>query len=199
MQLKIKRMLDLLLCLLMSPLLVPLFLIIALIIKLDGGPVFFNAARVGKHQKHFKAMKFRSMIVNADKYLDEDGRPTRNRITWIGKWLRRFSIDELPQVINVLKGEMSFIGPRPILPGNLDEVPQEYHDRFDVSPGLSGLAQVSGRNTLPWVDRYKLDVDYVRNYSLWLDAKILFRTFSVVVTGAGMVADRNPDQARAKQ
>jgi len=198
-QLKIKRLLDLLLCLLLSPVLVPLFLVIAVVIKLDGGPVFFNAGRVGKNQKVFKAMKFRSMIVDADKYLDDEGRPTKSRITWIGKWLRRFSVDELPQVINVLKGDMSFIGPRPILPGNLDEVPQEYHERFDVAPGISGLAQVSGRNTLPWIERYKLDVKYVRDYSIWMDVKILFRTFSVVVTGAGMVADRNPDQARAKQ
>ena len=193
---KVKRGFDLLVCLLLTPLILPLFVVVAIAIKLDGGPVFFNASRAGKHKRNFLLLKFRSMVVNADEYLDEDGRPTRDRVTKIGKLLRRFSVDELPQVINVLKGEMSIIGPRPILPKDADSIDPKFESRFDMLPGLTGLAQVSGRNTLPWNDRYMLDVKYVETFSLKNDLAIFVKTFLVVLTGHGMVADRNPDLAR---
>ena len=195
---KIKRLIDLGLCLALFPLVGPLMFICAILIKLDGGPVFFKATRAGQFGKNFLVYKFRSMIVNADQFLDDEGRPTRERVTWVGKWMRRFSIDELPQAINILRGEMSFVGPRPILPADAESLDSKWHQRFEMPPGLSGLAQVSGRNTLPWSERYRLDVEYVENYSIWLDIKIMFRTVWVVITGAGMVMDRNPDQARAK-
>ena len=195
-QLKIKRCLDLLLCLLLIVPLFPLGVICILLVRRDGGPAFYGSRRTGQKRKEFDALKFRTMIVNADNFLDEQGRPTRERVTPIGKFLRRFSVDELPQIINVLKGEMSFIGPRPILPTMAQEIDPKFEPRFRVLPGISGLAQVSGRNTLPWKDRYRLDVDYVENYSLLLDLKIFLSTFKVVTTGADVVLDRNPDDVR---
>ena len=194
----LKRAIDVGLCIILAPLALPILILFAILIKLDGGPIFFNTTRIGKNRKNFSAYKFRSMIVNADDYLDEQGRPTRERVTWVGKIIRRLSIDELPQIINIVKGEMSFIGPRPILPEHAESMDRQYEARFDVSPGISGLAQVSGRNTLPWDERFRLDVFYVENYSLWLDVKIFFKTIFVVLAGSGVVLDRNPDQVRSK-
>lgn len=195
-QLKIKRCLDLLLCLFLAIPLLPFGVVCILLVRRDGGPAFYKSKRVGKDKKEFDALKFRTMIVDADKYLDDQGRPTRERVTSIGKFLRRFSVDELPQILNVVKGEMSFIGPRPILPEMVSDVDAGFEPRFLVPPGISGLAQVSGRNTLPWVDRYRLDVEYVTKYSLGMDLQILFKTFLVVFTGADVVLDRNPDDVR---
>ncbi|MEM9940607.1 MAG: sugar transferase [Planctomycetota bacterium] len=191
-----KRTFDLWLCVLLLPGLIPLFLVIGILVKLDGGTIFFLSPRAGQRRKLFQAYKFRSMIVEADKYLDKSGRPTKNRVTWVGKWLRRFSLDELPQVINVIKGEMSWVGPRPILPLDAERIDEKFLPRFDVLPGLTGLAQVNGRNQLPWSKRFELDVKYVSELSLWNDLKIVIKTFKTVLTGAGMSMDRNPQQAR---
>lgn len=195
-QFALKRVVDIVLCLILLMILAVPMIIMAFIIKLDGGPILFVAERAGRHKKLFPVFKFRSMRVDADKYLDEKGRPTGDRITVVGKVIRRLSVDELGQVFNILRGEMSFIGPRPILPADAESIAPEYARRFDALPGISGLAQVSGRNSLPWTRRFELDVDYVDKYSLLLDLKIILKTFWVVVSGAGMVMDRNPDQVR---
>ena len=159
----------------------PLWLYVVIKIKAeDRGPVFFIQERVGKDGKLFRMYKFRSMVVGAEKkglgvFVSTDD----ERITKIGKFIRKTSIDELPQLINVLKGEMSLIGPRPTLtwqPFRLEDYPEEFRTRFDVLPGISGLAQISGRKELPWEKRLALDKTYVENISFRLDVKIFFMT-----------------------
>lgn len=173
----------------------PILLAIALAIKLeDGGPVLFSQERLGLHARPFKVHKFRSMIVDADRFLDEQGRVTRTRLTRVGKFLRFASLDELPQLINILKGEMSIIGPRPVLPFHLPRYTEEQKKRFAMRPGVTGLAQVNGRNQLLWSRRLELDVKYVETYSLLLDLKIFLKTIKVVLFREGVATDRNPDQ-----
>jgi lipopolysaccharide/colanic/teichoic acid biosynthesis glycosyltransferase len=178
-------------------LLSPLFALVALAIKWnDRGPVFFLQDRHGEEGKLFKIFKFRSMIVDADRYLDEQGRVTiDNRVTWVGKLLRLTSIDELPQLINILRGEMSLIGPRPLPPAHYGKLNETQHRRFGMRPGLTGLAQINGRNTLKWSERLAYDVRYVQDYSWPMDLAIFFKTFRVVLSQEGIVLDRNPQQA----
>lgn len=195
-QFKIKRGMDIVFSVILLLLLAAPLVLIAILIKRDGGPILFVAERAGFRKKGFPVFKFRSMRVDADKFLDEKGRPTGKRITAIGAFIRRFSIDELGQLFNILRGEMSFIGPRPILPDDAAKIEEAYDKRFEVLPGISGLAQVSGRNNLPWKKRFEIDVEYVEKYSLALDLKIFIKTFWVVVSGSGLVMDRNPDQVR---
>jgi len=173
----------------------PLLAGIAAAVKLeDGGSVFFVQERPGRNAKAFKCIKFRTMILGADRFIDEEGRPTRRRVTKVGTILRWTSLDELPQLFNVLVGDMSFVGPRPPLMSQLRRYTEEQMRRFRVKPGITGLAQVSGRNTLPWSKRIEYDNWYIDNYSLLLDLKILLRTFRVVAFREGIVVDRNPDQ-----
>lgn len=135
------------------------------------------------------------MVQDADRLLDRRGRVGAiPRVTRIGRFLRATSLDELPQLFNILRGEMSFIGPRPGLPEHYARYSDEQRRRYAVRPGITGLAQVNGRNTLPWSQRIRWDLHYIDNYSLWLDLRILLRTIHVVVTGKGVVLDRNPDQ-----
>lgn len=178
-------------------LLAPLFLVIGFLVRLDGGPAFYYATRAGRDRQPIRIPKFRSMIVDADKYLDSGGRPTRDRVTRIGKYIRRFSLDELPQLFSVLTGKMSLVGPRPILVSDAEQIRPEFLNRFQVRPGITGLAQVSGRNSLPWIKRYELDCRYVEKLSIWNDLKILAKTFGVVIGGSGMSMDRNPDEVRS--
>jgi Undecaprenyl-phosphate galactose phosphotransferase WbaP len=179
----------------------PLIIIIAILIKIDSpGPIFYLQTRIGQGGKPFKAWKFRTMVPNAARslqdYLDkhpelrdswEKDRKLRRdpRVTRIGSFLRRTSLDELPQLWNILRGEMSLVGPRPIV----DEEIERYGDKFPlytkVIPGLTGLWQVSGRNNITYQERVNLDAYYVRNWSVWLDIYILIRTLWVVVTGEG--------------
>lgn len=160
----------------------PVFLIISILIKFtSNGPVFFKQERLGKDGKVFKIIKFRTMIVNAEKI--GDGIRVKsdkdNRITKVGKILRATSLDELPQLFNVLKGDMSLVGPRPPLPFHPHKF-EEYDDyqrkRFLMRPGITGLSQVTVRNSVPWDERIKIDVEYIEKFNLWLDIKILFRT-----------------------
>lgn len=178
-------------------LLSPLFALIALAIKInDRGPVFFSQDRHGEEGKLFKIFKFRSMIVDADRYIDEHGRVTiDNRVTWIGKLLRLTSCDELPQLLNILRGEMSLIGPRPLPPAHYEKLDDMQRRRFGMRPGLTGLAQINGRNTLKWSERLAYDVHYVQDYSWLLDLKIFIKTFRVVLAQEGVVLDRNPQHA----
>jgi lipopolysaccharide/colanic/teichoic acid biosynthesis glycosyltransferase len=167
-------------------LLLPVLLVIALAVKASSpGPLFYVQERVGLHGRLFRMIKFRTMAVGADQ------RGTRVHaddplITLVGRWLRRFSLDELPQLINVLAGDMSLVGPRPALPRLVDRLTPEQRRRLAVRPGLTGWAQVQGRNALPWSERIVLDVWYVEHWSLWLDLVILWRTVGVVVRGAGL-------------
>jgi exopolysaccharide biosynthesis polyprenyl glycosylphosphotransferase len=175
----------------------PLFLLVAVRIKLhDHGPVFFRQVRVGKDGRRFRVFKFRTMVVDAEQRklqltASNEGAGalfkmrTDPRVTKPGAWLRRWSLDELPQLLNVLIGDMSLVGPRPALP---DEVAR-YHDhmrrRLVVKPGITGLWQVSGRSDLSWADAVRLDLRYVENWSLALDLQVLWKTGYAVVRGSG--------------
>lgn len=197
----LKRSIDIVVVLLGGLLLLPLVILFALLIKLDSkGPVFFAHRRLGKDGQTFRAWKFRTMVSDADAVLQshlesnpdlrmewEQGQKLKNdpRITRVGRWLRRTSLDELPQIWNVLIGEMSLVGPRPIVQ---DEV-SRYGDRFglifQVLPGITGLWQVSGRSDTTYTERVTLDTYYVRNWSPWLDFYLLARTAWVVVRSKG--------------
>lgn len=146
-----------------------------------GAGAFFFQERPGKDEKIFKVIKFKSMTDEKD----ENGNllPNEQRITPIGKFIRKFSLDELPQLINVLKGDMAFIGPRPLLIKYLPLYSEEQHRRHEVRPGMSGWAQVHGRNNISWTEKFKLDVWYVDHCSLWLDIKIIFMTIKNVLSG----------------
>lgn len=182
-----KRVLDFLLSLIAIIILSPIFLIIAIAIKLDSkGPVFFLQERLGKDGKVFKIIKFRTMIVNAEHIGDglKVKSESDNRITKVGKVLRKTSLDELPQFVNVLKGEMSIIGPRPPVtyhPHKYEEYSDEQKKRFNVRPGITGLAQVRVRNSASWDDRIKIDVEYTEKISFIMDIKIFFETFLNII------------------
>jgi len=198
----IRRIIEILLALILLPFLIPLIGIIGIIIKLDSkGPIFYKQERVGKGGKPFKIFKFRTMFVDADKRLaeilskDPEAKAEwekyyklKNdpRVTRVGKFLRRYSLDELPQIFNVIKGDMSFIGPRPVLQEELDKYYGESKFYYmSVKPGITGLWQVMGRNELDYETRVRLDVWYVVNWSLWLDLIILLKTIWVVFKGKG--------------
>jgi len=194
-QLGIKHFIDKVIASILLIILFPLHLLIALLIKLDdGGSVLFKQERVGFKEKVFTIYKFRTMIPDADKYLDNNGKVLVNRITRIGHTLRKTSLDELPQLINIIKGDMSFIGPRPTLVDHLERYTERQRLRFKIKPGITGLAQVYGRNNLSWSRRIEYDIKYVQDYSLCLDIKILFETFRVVIKREGIVLDRNPEE-----
>lgn len=172
----------------------PIILLSALLIKMDGGPVFFLQDRVGRNEKVFKVIKLRTMVVDAEAMLDKRGRAKGNRITRIGRFLRKSSLDELPQLLNIVRGEMSFIGPRPILIGMLPFLTKRERRRFEVRPGITGLAQVKGRNMLRWSRRFRYDEIYVNRMSLCFDGYIFLRTLVVVVfKTSGVANETNPD------
>jgi len=176
-------------------LLSPAFAVIGLLVWLeDGRPIFFRQDRVGRYGRRFLIWKFRTMVVEADRLLDKEGRVHGDgRITRAGRFLRLTSLDELPQLINVIRGEMSFIGPRPGLKEHYDRYTAAQKRRYDMRPGVTGLAQVNGRNTLPWSRRIAYDLEYIDQFSLWQDVKILAKTIAIVATGKNVVLDRNPE------
>lgn len=176
----------------------PLFLVIAILIKLeDGGPIFYIHPRIGKDGKAFPFFKFRTMKVDSDKagFEIEAG---DTRILKIGQFLRRWSIDEVPQLLNILRGEMSFIGPRPTLGYQVDTYDARQRGRLAVLPGVTGLAQVSGRNSLTWPERIELDLRYIEDYSLRLDAWILLKTFGAVANPDGIYGHGWEKQSKAE-
>jgi len=179
----VKRGLDLVLAGLALGLLWPVLLAISLAVLLeDGRPVFFTQERIGKRARRFRIFKFRTMVKDADKHgpvLSEDD----PRITRVGRFLRRWSLDELPQLVNVILGHMSIVGPRPTLEYQVARYSLEQMQRLCVRPGITGLAQVSGRNHLSWQRKIELDLEYVRKASFWLDIKILLKTLPVVLKG----------------
>jgi len=178
-------------------LLAPFFLLVALAIRFDSpGPVFYRQRRVGKDGRPFGMLKFRSMRPDADRLLEqlraqnEASGPLfkiRNdpRITRVGRIIRRTSIDELPQLLNVLRGEMSLVGPRPPIPAEVDKYEDWQHGRLRAVPGITGLWQVSGRGEVPFHDMVRLDLHYVRTWSLGLDLEILLRTPMAVLSSRG--------------
>lgn len=163
----------------------PVLALVAVFIVLTmGRPILFRQNRPGYRERLFQLFKFRTM--NEKK--DAGGRllPDENRLTPVGRFLRSTSLDELPELWNVLKGDMSLVGPRPLLPRYLDRYTAEQNRRHEIRPGLTGLAQVSGRNILSWEDRFLLDVWYVDHVTLWLDIKILWRTLLQVLLRKGI-------------
>lgn len=181
----IKRLLDIIISVTALIILSPFMLVIYLLVRINlGGPVFFLQERVGKNNKIFKMIKFRTMKNSTDK--DGNLLSDNERLTKFGRFLRSFSIDELPELINVLKGDMSLVGPRALLVQYLEHYNSEQIRRHDVLPGLTGWAQINGRNSITWCEKFKLDVWYVDNWSLWLDIKIFFLTFWKVVKREGI-------------
>lgn len=179
----VKRVIDFFGSLMGSIIISPILIIIAIIIKLTSkGPIFFRQERLGKDGNVFKIIKFRTMIVNAENIGDglsvksEDD----NRITKIGRFLRANSLDELPQLWNVLIGEMSLVGPRPPVPYHPYNGYKNYPDwakrRFSMRPGMTGLTQITVRNSVSWDERIPVDVEYIENFNIWLDVRILFKT-----------------------
>lgn len=194
----LKRSVDIVGSLLFLVLFSPLMLGVAALIKAtDRGPVLYSSQRVGKWGKEFIFPKFRSMRVDADKHwealkksmdLDDSARFKMKqdpRVTWIGRIIRKFSIDELPQLWCVLKGEMTLVGPRPPLPKEVGQYSLQERRRLDITPGLTGLWQVSGRSDLPFDKQVMLDVEYIQSQSIWLDFKILLKTVPAVIFGRG--------------
>ncbi|MCI6253612.1 sugar transferase [Eubacterium coprostanoligenes] len=184
----IKRILDIISSLLAIIILSPLLAVTAVLVKTKlGSPVLFKQERPGKDEKIFTLMKFRTMTDERD----ENGEllPDEVRLTKFGKFLRSTSIDELPELFNILKGDMSVIGPRPLLVKYLPRYNEHQHRRHEVRPGLSGWAQVNGRNTVSWEDKFDMDVHYVDNYSFAMDVKILFMTVLNVIKKEGISSE----------
>ena len=185
-----KRLLDITISMVALILLSPIFIIVALKVRKNlGSPIFFYQERPGKDAKIFKMIKFRSMLHAVDK--QGNLLPDDQRITPFGHKLRATTLDEMPQLINVLKGDMSIVGPRPQMKDFLEHYTPEQMRRHEVKPGMTGLAQVSGRNNLSWEEKFELDVQYVETQSIWLDFKIMFKTVKVMFTKEGINA---PDQ-----
>jgi lipopolysaccharide/colanic/teichoic acid biosynthesis glycosyltransferase len=201
-----RRLLDLVVSVVAMIVLAPLMLAIAIAVRLDSrGPALYRQRRVGLDGREFRVNKFRSMRASADTQRHRDyvqqliGREpdadqaqeglyklvVDDRITRVGRFLRRYSLDELPQLINVLRGEMSMVGPRPVIPYEVELFPDWYYKRFDVKPGMTGLWQVSGRNECSYEEMVRLDVRYARERTLRLDLEILLRTVWVVVRHRG--------------
>lgn len=195
-QLGIKYFIDRCVAAVLIIVLAPLMAIVAIFVWLDDrGPVFFRQHRMGFNAKPFSIWKFRTMVEDADRLLDDQGHVVNvARVTRVGRLLRKTSLDELPQLFNIVGGQMSFVGPRPGLPEHYTRYSPVQRRRYSVRPGVTGLAQVNGRNSLPWSERIRLDLKYIDEYSLLLDLKILLRTIWVVSTGHGIVLDRNPEQ-----
>jgi Undecaprenyl-phosphate galactose phosphotransferase WbaP len=197
----IKRFTDLALVILGGLVLLPFLLLIALLVKLSSpGPVLFGHTRLGMNGRHFKAYKFRSMVADAESRLQalldsdpeikkewEESHKIKNdpRITGIGRFLRRTSLDEIPQILNVLKGEMSLVGPRPIVDDEVVHYGDNYEQIFSIKPGLSGLWQVSGRSDTDYTERIAYDTYYLQSWSVWLDIWVLLKTVVVVLKGKG--------------
>jgi lipopolysaccharide/colanic/teichoic acid biosynthesis glycosyltransferase len=187
----VSRVLDILLASLLLALSSPLLAVAALAIRLDSpGPVFYRQRRVGRHGQPFELWKLRTMVPGAESMgagiyvLEGDPRITRS-----GRLLRRFSLDELPNLINVLKGDMAMVGPRPTVQEQVDRYTERQRRRLEVKPGITGWAQINGRTSLPWPERIELDVWYVEHRSLRLDLRILARTAWMLATGQGLYSE----------
>jgi len=204
----LKQVLDLILTSLILIVFSPLLLLIMLAIKIGSpGPVFYKQMRLGERGQPFRFYKFRSMYVNTDDAqhrsyvknlikagnpyeVDENGKPLfkisdDGRVTRVGRLLRKYSVDEFPQLFNVLRGEISLVGPRPPLPSEYEDYSNWHRKRLDGIPGITGLWQVNGKNKISFEEMVKLDIHYLENWSLWLDIKIILRTIPVMLKGEG--------------
>jgi lipopolysaccharide/colanic/teichoic acid biosynthesis glycosyltransferase len=185
------RALDLVVASLVLAVTAPLLALAAILIKLESrGPVFYRQRRVGRHGEPFELWKLRTMVPGAETmgagiYVVEGD----TRITRVGRLLRRFSLDELPNLVNVLKGELAIVGPRPTVQEQVDRYTDRQRRRLEVKPGITGWAQINGRTSLPWPERIELDVWYVEHRSLGLDLRILARTVRMLATGRGLYSD----------
>ena len=184
----IKRILDFILSLMALIVLSPILFILALIgaVKMKGNP-FFTQMRPGKDEKIFKLIKFRTMTNEKDS--EGNLLPDDVRLTKYGRFLRSTSLDELPELINILKGDMSIVGPRPLLVAYLDRYNETQARRHEVKPGVTGLAQISGRNAISWEDKFEYDVEYVDSVSLLLDISIIFKTVVAVLKREGITSE----------
>jgi len=181
----IKRVFDVLFSLIAVIILSPVFIVVSIVLAIsDGFPVFFTQTRPGKNRNPFDLHKFRTMKVvrNQNDELSTDS----ERITKFGNFLRITSLDELPELFNVLKGEMSIVGPRPLLMQYLGRYSDEQSRRHEVLPGITGWAQINGRNAISWEEKFRLDVWYVDHWTLWLDFKIIVQTIWKVIKGEGI-------------
>lgn len=191
----IKRSFDIVLSLVALTVLSPIYIIVALLVKTNlGSPVVFKHRRPGLNEEIFSMYKFRTMTNEKDE--DDNLLPNHLRHTKFGKILRSSSLDELPELINVLKGEMSLVGPRPLLIDYLDLYNDEQKKRHNVRPGLTGYAQVNGRNTISWEEKFEYDLFYVNNVSLALDVKILFMTIAKIIKSSDINADEKTTMKR---
>lgn len=194
----LKRLLDICASIAAFTVLSPVFLVTALAIWIeDPGPVFFVQIRVGRNGRHFRFYKFRSMVVNADKIKKELEQQNESsagvifkmkkdpRITRVGRIIRKFSIDELPQLLNVIKGDMSLVGPRPPIPSEVAQYTLEQRKRLHVIPGITCLWQVSGRSDIPFTDQVRLDLQYIQSSSFLNDIRLLLKTIPAVLSGRG--------------
>lgn len=184
----VKRILDFTLSLLALIILSPIMLILYILVRIKlGNPVIFKQMRPGKDEKIFKLYKFRTMTDEKD----EQGNllPDEQRLTKFGKFLRSTSLDELPELINIIKGDMAIVGPRPLLVQYLEFYNEEQKHRHDVRPGLTGLAQVSGRNSITWEEKFKQDIEYINNLTFKNDVKIIFMTIGKVFKREGISQD----------
>ncbi len=177
-----KRVLDLALVALAAVPAVLVGIVVALVVKMSSrGAVFFRQERIGLTGVPFELLKFRTMYAG-----DNPVFPDADRITTVGSFLRRSSLDEIPELINVLRGEMSIVGPRPTLPYQVERYDARQRGRLDVRPGITGLAQVRGRNEIRWSERIEIDLEYVSTQSVWLDLKILAMSLFAVLRGSGV-------------
>lgn len=184
----IKRPLDFILSLMALFVLSPIMLIVAILVRIKlGSPIIFKQQRPGLNEKIFTMYKFRTM--NDEKDTEGNLLPDDVRLTKFGKLLRSTSLDELPELFNILKGDMSIVGPRPLLVRYLPLYNEQQNHRHDVRPGFTGYAQVNGRNSLSWEDKFKLDVEYVDNISFFLDLGIILKTIKVVLFREGISSD----------
>ncbi|MDR1421468.1 MAG: sugar transferase [Coriobacteriales bacterium] len=200
----VKRLFDLVLGIVALPFVALQLVIVAPLIKReDGGTVFYNALRVGRDGRPFVMYKYRSMRMNAPDLKMEDGSTYNDaddpRLTRVGAFLRRTSLDELPQVLNILAGQMSFIGPRPDLAEEVALYEPGEERKLEVRPGISGYAQVYGRNAIPWHERLALDVYYVEHLSFGLDVRIFFKTFGTVFSQKGVYVEADEDAEGEKK
>lgn len=195
-----KRILDVFLTLLLLPLILPLILIISLLIKLDSkGKIFFSHVRIGKNGTPFKCYKFRTMVINAEEVLKDVLKDEKAKVEWgkdfklredpritrIGNFLRKSSLDELPQIFNVFQGNMSFVGPRPITNAEIAKYGNNFIYYKEVKPGITGIWQISGRNDIDYDKRVNLDKQYSQSKSIREDLKIIFKTIPVIFTKKG--------------
>lgn len=192
-----KRFLDVIISLCAIIILSPLLLILLILVRVKlGSPAIFTQERPGKDEKIFKMYKFRSMTEERD----ENGNllPDDKRLTSFGRKLRSTSLDELPELFNILKGDMSIVGPRPLLVDYLKLYNEEQKHRHDVRPGLTGYAQVNGRNAIDWTERFKKDIHYVRNISFTTDLKVIFDTITVVLKKEGISSNNSVTMEKFK-